>query len=238
MTYILYPSALTYSDSRPTAIFVNPLSSPTRVFARVYVNKPPFSGVFGPKAASQQDLRRNYGPFADAVIVLPIMADVLPNALQLREIKYGEKVTNERRRAVGRAFESAGRLAEALDLFLIAGDDEGVLRLRQRGVAEGRTILLVMLERAGRAPTAQEWSQAADASFSAGRYRDAYRCFQKAGDEAGIERVKEKDPGLRDLHAAGQVAYFASCFRWAAYFLSIAAQSASLFKPKISANAV
>jgi len=122
------------------------------------------------------------------------MADAFPNALEMREIKFGPKSSDAERVAVAKRLEEAGRLAEALDLYLIARDEAGVARLRTRAVAEGRPILLLMLVRTGLIPARAEWTQAAEAAMRAGRWRDAFRCFHEAADEAGLARVKEKLP--------------------------------------------
>ena len=122
------------------------------------------------------------------------MAEKLPNALQLREIKFGEKVTAQQRIGWARRLLGVDRLAEALDLFLIAGDEAGFHEIRDRAIAEGRTVLLVMLERAGHVPTTEQWSAAGEAALGAGRSRDAYRCFLAAANEDGLAKVREQIP--------------------------------------------
>ena len=118
----------------------------------------------------------------------------LPNALQLREIKYGEKSTPARKVATAKALLDAGRTAEALDLFLIAGDQDGVAQIRDLAIQEGRPVLLLMLERVGTPLAAELWKAAGDGAAGASRFRDAYRCYQKAGDEKGLEEVREHLP--------------------------------------------
>jgi dienelactone hydrolase len=113
------------------------------------------------------------------------MARGLPDALQLREIKYGPKTSAEERGRVARRLAEAGRVAEALDLFLLAGDTEGEAEVRRRAVAEGQPLLLVILRRAGRAISKEEWLETARAAVRASRWREAYRCYTEAGDEAG-----------------------------------------------------
>jgi len=132
------------------------------------------------------------------------MADDLPDALAMREVKYGEKTPRERRLKVARDLVAAGRIYEALDLFLIAKDEEGVRGLRTRATKEGLPVILLMLRRAGQAPTAAEWSAAGEGAFAAGRYRDAFRCFLEANDAAGLERVRERLPGYELYTPAGK----------------------------------
>jgi hypothetical protein len=122
------------------------------------------------------------------------MARALPDALQLREIKYGTKTSAEERSRVARLLAEAGRLAEALDLFLLAGDEKGEAESRRRAVEEGRPVLLLSLRRAGRRIPREEWRQAGAAAARAGRWREAFRCYTEAGDEEGVEAVRDKLP--------------------------------------------
>ena len=122
------------------------------------------------------------------------MARGLPDPLQLREIKYGTKTSSEERRRVARLLAEAGRFAEALDLFLLAGDEEGEAESRRRAVAEGYPVLLLVLKRAGRTISGDEWRQAAEAAVRAGRWREAFRCYPEAGDEAGLLAIQDKLP--------------------------------------------
>jgi len=118
----------------------------------------------------------------------------LPNALELREIKYGDKTTNELRIRTAEAMLGEGRLAEALDLFVLAGHDEGIERMRRIGREQGRTWLLLMLRRAGRAVAADEWKESGTAAETDERWRDAYRAFLEADDEEGLARIRERIP--------------------------------------------
>lgn len=122
------------------------------------------------------------------------MAADLPDTLGLREVKFGDRVPAARRVKVARELLQAGRVYDALDLLLIAGDEGGIKEIRERAVREGLPVLLLMLKRAGRLPTAREWSAAAEAALVAGRWREAFRCFREAGDENGLARVREKLP--------------------------------------------
>jgi len=122
------------------------------------------------------------------------MAKELPDALQLRETKYGAKSQPASQSACARELVAAGRVAEALDLFLIAGDDDGAADVRKRAVAEGRPVWLVMLERTGVEITGSEWKACGIAAEAAGRLRESFRAFTRADDEAGIARIHEALP--------------------------------------------
>ena len=122
------------------------------------------------------------------------MSPDLPDALRLREVKYGAKSSPAAKSRAARQQLEAARYAEALDLFLLAEDEDGISEVREHAVADGRPVLLIMIERVGRTVPPEEWKRAGDAAAMAGRWRDAFRCYTLAADEAGLERVREQIP--------------------------------------------
>jgi hypothetical protein len=123
------------------------------------------------------------------------MPQPLPDSLGLREIKFGPKSTREQRIEWARRYLEAGRTAEALDLFLLANDEAGVSEMRRLAIEQGRPILLLGLQRAGRAVPAGEWSACGEVAFRDGRWREAFRAFSEAKDEPGLAKAREKLPG-------------------------------------------
>jgi len=123
------------------------------------------------------------------------MANGMPDALQLREVKYGVKSQSAQQIKLASAMESAGRVAEALDLYLLAGDEDGVQSIRKRAVAEGRPVWLLMAQREGHTVSHDDWKQCAAAAEAAGRLREAYRAYRFAEDEGGLARIHESLPG-------------------------------------------
>ncbi len=69
------------------------------------------------------------------------VADNPPDTLGLREIKYGERTTHAKRLKVANDLLAAGRIYDALDLFLIAGDEKGIREIRGHAVKEGLPVL-------------------------------------------------------------------------------------------------
>ncbi len=122
------------------------------------------------------------------------MAQGLPDALRLRELKYSPKVPDSERSAVARRLLECGRVAEALDLFLLAGDDQGVEDIYSVAKREGRVILLVALVSAARKVSAPDWKQAGDRACDTERWREAFRAYSEAGDEPGLEKVRAEIP--------------------------------------------
>ena len=123
------------------------------------------------------------------------MAKGIPDALQMREVKYGEKTQPAQQTALAKSLLDCGRVAEALDLFLLAGDEASVTSIHKRACAEGRPVWLVMIERTGRTITSADWKACGEAALRKERWREAFRAFTMAGDEAGIARAQEKVPG-------------------------------------------
>lgn len=123
------------------------------------------------------------------------MARPLPHALRLREIKYGAKTGNEERVRTARELLEAGRVAEALDLFLIAGDERGAMEVHARAVSEGRPLWLIMLRRGGRPVAAKDWIAAGRAAEKAGRLREAYRAYLEADAAEDLARIQQALPG-------------------------------------------
>jgi hypothetical protein len=123
------------------------------------------------------------------------MAKGIPDALGMREIKYGVRSEAAQQRATAEQLLADGRVAEALDLYLLCEDDAGIESIQKRACEEGRPVWLVMIERVERTISAAEWKACGDAAFRAERWREAFRAYTRAGDEEGLARVHDKVPG-------------------------------------------
>ena len=123
------------------------------------------------------------------------MASGMPDALQLRNIKYGNNSQPASQVAAAEAQLAAGRVAEAFDLFRIAGNDAGMAKIRKRAIEEGRPVWLILAQRAGQEIPASEWSACGDAAYRDSRWREAFRAYLAAENEAGLEKVREQIPG-------------------------------------------
>jgi hypothetical protein len=156
------------------------------------------------KCIDSSILRHLTLPFGGAVYCR-IMARDLPDAMRMREIKYGAKANPAEQSRVARALLEAGRLSEALDLFQLGKDEKGIREIRRKALAEGRLVLLLTLQRGGGSPIEPgDWKEAGDAAFAAGRWREAFRCFTLANDEAGLARVREKIPDYEPYTPPGK----------------------------------
>ncbi len=149
-----------------------------------------YSYVTAPQAS-----RRLYS----ALVALPI-----PNPLKMREIKYGEKASNAERSRLAASLFQQGLTTEAVDLFLLAGDEQGLAEAKRHALSDGRPLLLAMLARGGRQVAPEEWRACGEACFAAERWREAYRSFVAAGDEAAIARVRERIPEFEPYTPEGK----------------------------------
>ena len=122
------------------------------------------------------------------------MATNLPDAMRMREIKYGAKTTPKLQSTTARLLLEGGRLAEALSLMLLADDKAGIAELRERALTEGRLVLLNMLRRRHHEISAADWNRAGAAAEAAGRPREAYRCYLEARNDAALEALKKSLP--------------------------------------------
>jgi hypothetical protein len=123
------------------------------------------------------------------------MAAGMLDALQLRNLKFGEKSQPSQQVAAASQLLAAGRVAEAFDLYQIAGNEEGMNSVRTRATEEGRPVWLIMILRSGQTVSTDEWSACGEAALRASRWREAFRAFLAAENESGLERVREQIPG-------------------------------------------
>ena len=114
------------------------------------------------------------------------MASPNPDALGMRDLKYSPKVSDAARSAAAAKLLAAGRATEAFDLYLLAGDDKEIARMREMAVRKGRPHLLLAMRRYGFEATTEEWSRAGDTAYAEGRYREAYRAYREADNEEGV----------------------------------------------------
>ncbi len=132
------------------------------------------------------------------------MARPIPDLLARREIKYGEKSTDADRIRLGDELREADQLTEALEVYLLAHHETGVDKLRKHARRAGRPSMLLTLRRAHAEITREEWVECGAAAERAGRWREAYRAYTEAGDEARLETVQANLPGYEIYIPAGK----------------------------------
>lgn len=91
----------------------------------------------------------------------------------------------------GRELLSQGLLDEALVFFLKAGDEEGIRAVADEGRREGDFFSFeAALRGLGSQAGAEDWNTLAENALGRGRLWFAYRAFEKADDQPGLERVR------------------------------------------------
>lgn len=83
----------------------------------------------------------------------------LPNAIDRRNILYGDKTPKERLIQLGEAYLEADRWLDALEFFARAEHAPGLDRVREHAVASGDAFLAVRMEQLGCDPlAADQWA--------------------------------------------------------------------------------
>jgi len=129
----------------------------------------------------------------------------IPNALEMRELKYGDAQDAEKDRAA-EELRQLGRRAEAILLFQGRGDHPFLADEARWAVGEGNGFHLLSLARLGRPVAEQEFRACAQAAEQRGRWMEARLCYLEIGDDAAILRIREHLPAALqpDPPAEGQ----------------------------------
>jgi hypothetical protein len=117
----------------------------------------------------------------------------IPDALAMRELKYGEAPEAERER-VAALLRAAGRRTEALLLYEGRADHASLRAERDHAIAHGRVFPLQTLLRLGAEVTADHLRACAAAAEKHGRWMDARTCYRLLEDEASVRRIAEHLP--------------------------------------------
>ena len=115
------------------------------------------------------------------------------NALEMRELKYGETTEAEKDKKA-EELRSAGRRAEAILLFEGRGEHSFLAEEESWAVSEGNGFHLISLVRLGRSVAPERMRACAAAAESRGRWLDARLCYVELGDEAAIRKIAEHLP--------------------------------------------
>jgi hypothetical protein len=121
----------------------------------------------------------------------------IPDALAMRETKYGDKPAAEKDR-VAQDLAAQGRHAEAILLFDGRGDHPFLAGQRKRAASDGDAFTLLSLRRMGTPVSDDDLRACAAAAEKAGRWLDARQCHVALKDEASLVRISPNLPeGLR-----------------------------------------
>jgi tetratricopeptide (TPR) repeat protein len=115
-----------------------------------------------------------------------------------RELLYAEQADAAALRAEGDGCLADGLLDTALALFQKAGEAGGIERVLEAAREAGDAFSFEAALRAlGRTAKPEEWVRLGETALAGGRLSFAYRAFEKADNQSGLERVR------REMSAAG-----------------------------------
>jgi len=115
-----------------------------------------------------------------------------------RELLFATKSDPAALSVHGRRFLEAGLLDSALESFAMAGDSAGLVQVDEAARRVGDTFTLVaVLKSLGKTATPAEWVAIGETALKAGMLWFAYRAFEKADNQKGLERARAA------MHAAG-----------------------------------
>jgi len=122
----------------------------------------------------------------------------IPGFFERRELLFSTKPDPAALSAQGRVFLEAGLLDSALESFAMAGDSAGLARAEEAARRAGDSFSLVAaLKSLGKTATPGEWVAIGETALQAGMLWFAYRAFEKADNQDGLERTRAA------MHAAG-----------------------------------
>lgn len=121
----------------------------------------------------------------------------IPNALKMRQLKYGD-VSEAERDAVADQLRAQGRRAEVLLLYERLPDHPALADEARWAVSEGNAFHLLSLQRLGREVSEQELRDCASAAENRARWMDARQCYEALGEVDAVRKIAQHlPPSLR-----------------------------------------
>lgn len=129
----------------------------------------------------------------------------LPNALDMRRLKFGSGGTDAERDRVAASLRAEGRLEEAVLLYESRPTHPDVRKDLETATHEGRAFLLFLMRRIGAEVTDADLRACATAAEAAGRWLDAHRCYTALNDAEALARIAPNLPGFKIAVPANKV---------------------------------
>jgi len=116
-----------------------------------------------------------------------------PGFFEKRDLLYAGEPDASALSARGREFLEAGLLDVALELFARAGNAEGLAEVDAAAFRAGDAFSFEAARKAlGKTASAEEWVAVGERAFEAGLLWFAYRSFEKADHQEGLERTRRE----------------------------------------------
>ena len=129
----------------------------------------------------------------------------LPNALDMRRLKFGSGSSDAERDRVASALRAEGRLEEAVLLYEGRPTHPDLKQDLATAARGGRAFLLFLLRRMGAEVTDADLRTCAAAAEGAGRWLDAHRCHTALNDAEALARIAPNLPGFKIAVPANKV---------------------------------
>jgi hypothetical protein len=129
----------------------------------------------------------------------------IPDALEMRRLKYGAHVDLAARDAMAKTLRADGRLAEAILLFESRPDHPELETDLATAVREGMSFHVLALRRMGTPVSDEKIRACAVAAEAKSRWFDAHRCYTALADVEGLARVAQHLPGFQVAVPANKV---------------------------------
>lgn len=128
-----------------------------------------------------------------SALEVPVAKVKIPNALRMRELKYGD-ASDAECEALALALRAAGRRPEAVLLYERQPEADFLREEVQWAIAEGNGFHLLAMRHMGRSISAEALRDCARAAEQHGRWLDARGCYLALDDEAAIRKISEHLP--------------------------------------------
>jgi hypothetical protein len=115
----------------------------------------------------------------------------VPGFFEKRDLIYAAQPNVAALRAQGKAQLGSGLFEGALESFVKAADTEGIGEVAAAARAAGDAFAYEAAFKAlGKSPAAPEWVTLGETALAAGMLGFAYRAFEKADHQDGLERTR------------------------------------------------
>jgi hypothetical protein len=122
----------------------------------------------------------------------------LPGFFERRDALFAAQPNRDRLRGQGQIFLEAGLLDNALEFFVKAEDLAGLAHVEEAARRTGDAFSMeTALKALGKTAAPADWAAVGETALEAGLLWFAYRAFEKADHQDGLERTR------REMHAAG-----------------------------------
>ena len=121
----------------------------------------------------------------------------IPDALEMKRLKYAADIAPADKDRVGEALRAASRRSEALLLCEGRPDHPRLREDHAWAIESGSSFTLSALRRLGVAISDDDLRACARSAEAKERWFDAYKCYEKLADETSLARVRERLPNYK-----------------------------------------